>query len=312
VSIPSPNSDAISPQPISGRAKETWRSVHRSWSGRIGLVLASVVIFFALAAPVIAPFQPNKVLFDSVTNEKKLERPCIHLLGCAQGEVQHLMGLDINGRDYFSRIVYGTRVSLGISIAAVLVGLIIGTLIGLVSGFFGGRIDNWLMRTMEVLLAFPSLLLAILIVTVLGRGLTSTVIAIGVVSIPVFARIVRGQALSLREQDFVAADRALGVSNKRLMFHRILPNTLTPLTVQATLGLATAVLETAGLGFLGLGAQPPLAEWGSMLALHRGLVFSNPYLVIFPGIAILINVLGFNLLGDALRDALDPRTAGRE
>jgi len=297
---------------VSSRWRDVVRDVLGSWSGRIGLFLTSVVVVMAVFAPLIAPYPPNKVLFDSATNETKLEEPCVYLLGCDRSEVQHLMGLDVNGRDVFSRIVYGARVSLVAGLVSVLIALVIGTLIGVVAGYYAGRVDNVLMRIMEVLLAFPSLLLAILIVTVLGRGLFNSMLAISIVSIPVYARVVRGQALSIREQDFVMADRALGVRSSRIMWHRFLPNTTTPLVVQGTLGIATAVLEIAGLGFLGLGVQPPQAEWGSMIALARNNLFSAPFLVIFPGVMILINVLGFNLLGDAVRDALDPRASGRE
>jgi len=187
----------------------------------------------------------------------------------------------------------------------------VGTVIGLVAGFFGRRLDNVLMRTMDVLLSFPSLLLAILIVTVLGRGLVNSILAIAIVSVPTYARVVRAQVLTLKEQDFVTADRALGVTRRRVLYHRVFPNTLTPLVVQATLGFATAVLEIAGLGFLGLGVQPPDAEWGTMISAAYRNIFNSPHLVLFPGLLIFLNVLAFNLLGDALRDALDPRTSRR-
>jgi peptide/nickel transport system permease protein len=229
------------------------------------------------------------------------------LLGCDDSKPQHIMGIDGNGRDEFSRIVYGARISLLAGFAAVVVALVVGTVLGLVSGFYGRWSDTLIMRCMDVLLAFPALLLAITIVTVLGRGLVNAVIAISLVSIPVYARIVRASVLSIRDQDFVAADRALGASSQRILWHRVFPNSLTPLIVQATLGIATAVLEVAALSFLGLGVQPPTAEWGSMLAAERNQVFTSFFLVLFPGIMIMINVLAFNLLGDGLRDALDPR-----
>ena len=188
------------------------------------------------------------------------------------------------------------------------IALVIGTLIGLMAGFYGRWFDSVLMRCMDVLLAFPALLLAIFIVTVLGRGLFNAVIAISLVTIPVYARVVRASVLSIREQDFVAADRALGASARVASCGTACcPNALTPLVVQATLGVATAVLEVAALSFLGLGVQPPTAEWGSMLAAERNQVFTASHLVLFPGIMIMINVLAFNLIGDGLRDALDPR-----
>jgi len=192
-------------------------------------------------------------------------------------------------------------------IGSVAVAVAVGTLLGLLAGFFGGWIDNLIMRVMDVLLAFPSLLLAIAIITVMGQGLINAMLAISVVTVPAYARVVRSAVLTVRENDYVAADRALGVSTARILWNRILPNSLTPLVVQATLGVATAVLEIAALSFLGLGVRPPTAEWGSMLAAERNQVFTAPHLVFFPGLCIMWNVLSFNLLGDGLRDALDPR-----
>ena len=183
----------------------------------------------------------------------------------------------------------------------------IGALIGLIAGFAGGWADNLLMRTMDVLLVFPALLLAIAIVTALGQGLINAQLAIGIVAIPIYARVMRASVLSVKENDFVTASRALGESGFGLLFRRILPNAVTPLIVAATLGIAGAVLDVAALSFLGLGAQPPLAEWGSMIGLERGRLFTAPHLIFFPGIALAMTVLGFNLLGDGLRDALDPR-----
>ena len=312
LAAPAPGSDHPRvPIPSPSRWRDVFRQIRQSWSGRIGLVLATLIIAMAVFAPLIAPFGPDEVLLDSAANEARLERPCVHLLGCDDSEVQHLMGLDENGRDEFSRLVFGARISLLAGAAAVVLAVVVGTIIGLVAGFFGGRLDNVLMRCMDVLLSFPSLLLAILIVTVLGRGLINSVLAIAIVSVPAYARVVRGQVLSVREQDFITADRALGVRRGRLLFHRVFPNTLTPLIVQATLGFATAVLEIAALGFLGLGVQPPDAEWGTMISAAYRNIFNSPHLVFWPGLMIFINVLAFNLLGDSLRDALDPRSARR-
>ncbi len=288
-----------------GLWRDALRETTRKTSARVGLAILAFLLFLAAFAPLIAPYGPNEVLLG--TGVKVREPPCIHLFGCPDSKPQHLLGIDGNGRDFFSRLVYGARISLLTGFAAVAVALVIGTIIGLVSGFYGRWLDNVLMRCMDVLLAFPALLLAIIVVTVLGPGLMNAVLAISIVSIPVYARVVRASVLSIREQEFIAADRALGASSTRLLWHRVLPNSLTPLVVAATLGVATAVLDVAALSFIGLGVQPPTAEWGSLLAAERNPVFSAWFLVVFPGILIMLNVLAFNLIGDGLRDALDPR-----
>ena len=219
------------------------------------------------------------------------------------------MGIDGNVRDEFSRVLYGARLSLIIGFACVTFAIVIGVVLGALAGYLGGWVDNVIMRVMDVLLAFPSLLLAIAIVTILGPGLINALLAIGIVSIPAYARVTRSAVLSTREMEFVDASRALGGSTLYLLFGRILPNSMTPLIVQGTLGIATAILDAAALSFLGLGAQPPTPEWGSMLSQERNQVFTAPYLVFYPGLAIMLVVLSFNLLGDGLRDALDPRLA---
>ncbi|MBM3695585.1 MAG: ABC transporter permease [Actinobacteria bacterium] len=283
-----------------------FRELLHKRSARIGLVMLAVLIIVAVFAPLIAPFDPS----DPVGIKEGIKvrsGPCVHLFGCDRSQPQHLLGTDGNGRDAFSRLLYGARVSLLAGFGAVAVAVAAGTLLGLLSGFFGGRIDNLIMRVMDVLLAFPALLLAIAIITVLGQGLVNAMLAISIVTIPAYARVVRSAVLTVRENDYVAADRALGVRTARILWNRILPNSLTPLVVQATLGVATAVLEIAALSFLGLGVRPPTPEWGSMLAAERNQVFTAPHLVFFPGLAIMWNVLAFNLLGDGLRDALDPR-----
>ncbi|MCS6908276.1 MAG: ABC transporter permease [Anaerolineales bacterium] len=286
----------------------TWRRFFRRKSALVGLGILAVLVFIALTAHWIAPYDPYKPLIG-IENVQRREKPCIHLLGCPKDRPQHIMGIDGNVRDQFSRLLYGARLSLVIGISTVSFAIIIGTILGAVSGYFGGWVDNVIMRFMDVLLAFPSLLLAITIVTVLGPGLINALIAISIVSIPAYARVVRAGVLSVREMDYVAASRALGGSHFHLIFQRILPNALTPLVVQGTLGIATAILESAALSFLGLGAQPPTPEWGSMLGAERNQVFTAPHLVFFPGFAIMLTVLAFNLLGDGLRDALDPRLA---
>jgi peptide/nickel transport system permease protein len=225
------------------------------------------------------------------------------------------MGLDENTRDVFSRVLHGARLSLVIGIATVGLAIVVGTLIGAFAGYMGGWIDNVIMRIMDVILAFPALVLVIFLATsldaldipVLTDRLVIAMFAIGTVAIPIYARVMRASVLSIRERDFVVASRALGESQTGILFRRVLPNALTPLIVQGTLGIATAILEVAALSFVGLGAQPPAAEWGSMIGAVRNLVFTAPHLIIFPGLALSISVLAFNLLGDGIRDALDPR-----
>ena len=210
-------------------------------------------------------------------------------------------------RDLYSRVLYGARLSLMVGILSVGFAIIIGAFIGAVSAYAGGYTDNLLMGLMDIMLAFPSLILAIAIVTVLGPGLLNTLLAIGIVSIPVYARIMRSSVLSIKQQDYVLAGQSIGSSTNRILLQNILPNALTPLVVQGTLGIAVAILDAAALSFLGLGAQPPTPEWGSMIGQERNQVFTAPQLIIFPGIALILTVLGFNLLGDGLRDALDVR-----
>lgn len=274
-------------------------------SGVIGLGIVIFLILVAIFAPLIAPFDPNEVLIDE-ENAVRRAPPCVHVLGCEEELPQHILGLDGNTRDQFSRMVFGSRVSLTLGFFTVTLALVVGTFLGAVAGYVGGWLDNVIMRVMDVVLGFPSLLLAIAIVSVFGAGLRNALIAIAVVTIPAYARVMRAQVLAIKETDFVAAARALGAAPRQILLRRVVPNAMTPLVVLATLGIATAILEAAGLSFLGLGAQPPLSEWGSMLATERNQVFTSPHLVFFPGLAIMITVLGFNLMGDGLRDALDP------
>ncbi len=281
------------------------RSLLRTRSAILGMAILVVLVFMAVTAQWIAPFPPNEQLFNEPGTIRAA--PCIHLLGCPASQPQHLMGLDGNKRDQFSRILYGARVSLSIGFTTVGFAIILGTVLGAVAGYAGGLADNVIMRVMDVLLAFPALLLAIAIVTVLGPGLINALLAIGIVEIPAYARVARASVLTVKEQEFVTAGRMIGARPARILFQNILPHTLTPLIVQGTLGIASAILDAAALSFLGLGAQPPLAEWGSMLGLERAQVFTAPHLVFYPGLMIMLTVLSFNLLGDGLRDALDPR-----
>jgi ABC-type dipeptide/oligopeptide/nickel transport system permease subunit len=284
----------------------TVRNLFRQRNALIGMILLLLLTLIAIFAPVLAPYDPINDLIGEEPVAAR-EAPCIHLLGCPADKPEHFMGIDGNFRDEFSRVIFGTRVSLYIGFTTIGIAVIVGAVIGAVSGYLGGWADNVIMRFMDVILAFPSFLLAIFIITILGRGLQNALLAIAVVNIPVFARLVRASVLSLKEQEFVNATRALGASHLRLLFVRIFPNAVPTLIVQATLSVASAILEAAALSFLGLGAQPPTPEWGTMLGTERNQVFTAPHLVFFPGIAIMITVLAFNLLGDGLRDAMDPR-----
>ena len=279
------------------------RRLRRHRSAQVGFSILGFFILIALFAGMLAPYSPTQVL----TNVKPRTKPCIHFLGCPADEPQHFFGIDGNRRDMLSRILFGSRLSLEIGISTVSFAILIGAALGALSGYAGGWTDNIIMRFMDVLLAFPSLLLAIAIVAVLGPGLINALIAIAFVSIPVYARLMRASVLQVKDLDFVSASRALGSSPLGILVSHVLPNALTPLIVQATLGIASAILDAAALSFLGLGAAPPTPEWGLMLGEERNSVFNAPHLVFIPGIAIMLTVLSFNLLGDGLRDALDPR-----
>jgi ABC-type dipeptide/oligopeptide/nickel transport system permease subunit len=296
----------LSTESIAARDIPTVQAIRRLFrhrSAQLGMFILGVLIILAVFAEWIAPYDPIVPLKDV----KRRDTPCIHLLGCPKDRPQHFMGIDGNSRDLFSRIIFGARLSLQIGISTISVAIIVGGLLGALAGFVGGWLDDLIMRSLDVLMAFPSLLLAIAIVAVLGPGLINALLAIAIVQIPVYARVVRASVLSVKELDYVAASRALGASEMRILFTRILPNALTPLIVQGTLGIATAILNAAALSFLGLGAEFPTPEWGLMLGEERNSVFNAPHLVFFPGLAIMLTVLSFNLLGDGLRDALDPR-----
>ncbi len=287
--------------------REGMRRLLHHRSAQVGMVILGFMVLIAILAPVIAPYDPYARQLDTV----RRATPCIHLLGCPASQSEHLMGIDGNSRDMFSRILYGAQLSLQVGFTTITFAILIGGLIGAVAAYTGGWLDNLLMRIMDVLMAFPGLLLAIAIVTVLGTGLINALLAIGIVSIPRYARLVRFTVLSVRELEYVQASRALGGSGMHVLFSRILPNAITPLIVQGTLGIAGAILDAAALSFLGLGAEPPRPEWGLMLGEEKNSIFNAPHLVIFPGLAIMLTVLSFNLLGDGLRDAFDPRLRGR-
>jgi peptide/nickel transport system permease protein len=264
----------------------------------IGLLIILLLFTTTLFAGWIAPSDPIKINLQT-----KLLPPGGH----------YLCGTDSLGRDIFSRIVYGSRVSSLIALSCVLIGSLFGVTVGIFSGFFGGKVDEFLMRIMDMILAFPSLILAMAIAASLGPGISSAVYAVGFVQIPMYARIARGSTLSIREQNFILASRSFGAGSLRLVFVNILPNILSPIIVNATLGLGSAILTAAGLSFLGLGAQPPMPEWGQMIAEGRAHIVSGEWWVTaFPGLAIMATVLSFNLVGDGLRDILDPRLHGKK
>lgn len=269
-----------------------WKQFRRNRMAVFGSLIVIIFLSSALFAPGLAPYDPYKSdLF------KRLKSPSRN----------HWLGTDEFGRDLLSRIIYGTRISFKIGTIGVAIAVILGVPLGLVAGFAGGRADNVIMRSMDVMLAFPGILLAIAIITILGPGLANVIVAVGLFSVPIYARLVRGSVLGEKEKEFVLAARALGSSQSRIMFLHILPNVMAPIIVQSTLLVATSLLTAASLSFLGMGAQPPLPEWGAMLSYGRTYMRYAPHVVIFPGVAIMLVVLGFNLMGDGLRDALDPR-----
>lgn len=272
---------------------EYWLQLKKNTSAMVGLTIIAAFVLIALFAPLLATHDPA-----AQNIETRLAKPM------QQG---YLLGSDDFGRDIFSRLVYGARISLWIGAISIAISLAFGVTIGLFSGFYGGLFDILVMRLIDIMLAFPYILLSIVIVATLGPSLRNAMIAIGIVGIPRFARVVRASVLAEKEADYVQAERSLGVSNLELMFRSILPNCLAPIIVQSTLRYAGAILSAAALSFLGMGTQPPTPEWGLMLADARQYVDTAWWVVTFPGLAILFSVLGFNLLGDGLRDVLDPR-----
>jgi len=273
---------------------DAWRRLISLNTARLGMVIIGVLLLVAVLAPVVYPYNPKT---DSNLRER-LKPP----------SRAHILGTDNLGRDVVVRLVHGARYSLMVGIISVSMGLLIGGILGLLAGFVGGAVDNIIMRVMDIILAFPAMLLAIAIVAMRGPGLNNTMVAVGVVFIPIFARLARSMVLSIREQEYVTAATCAGVTSARILFRHILPNILSPIIVQSTLGLGSAILWAAGLGFLGLGQQPPKPEWGSMLSdCYKFLATGAWWVIVPPGVAIMLSVLGFNLLGDGLRDALDPR-----
>ncbi|MCD1265885.1 ABC transporter permease subunit [Shinella sp. AETb1-6] len=277
---------------------EFWYYFSRNKGAVIGLFVFLFILFMAIFAPFVAPHSP------SIQNRELLLLPPVFQQGGSWG---HILGTDAVGRDILSRIIYGARFSLFIGLVVVTLSVVSGVLIGLVAGYFRGKVDTFIMRIMDIILAFPSLLLALVLVAVLGPGLLNAMIAISLVNQPHFVRLTRAAVMTEKSKDYVVGSKVAGAGTLRLMFLTILPNCLAPLIVQATLAFSAAILDAAALGFLGMGAQPPTPEWGTMLAEAREFIQRAWWVVTFPGLAILITVLAINLMGDGLRDALDPK-----
>lgn len=271
---------------------DAWRRLRKNKAAVIGLIILVILVLVALFADVIAPFDFTTQNLDAV-----LQKP----------NATHWFGTDNFGRDIFSRVVYGSRISLRIGFIAVGIALIIGGSMGAIAGYFGGWFDTIVMRLVDIMLAVPTILLAISIVSVLGPGITNLMIAVGVSNVPTYARVVRASVLSIKETQYIEAARAMGSRDMTIIFKHVIPNTLAPVIVQSTIGVAGAILSAAGLGFIGLGIQPPNPEWGSMLNAGRHFIRDHPHLTTYPGLAIMVTILSLNLLGDGLRDVLDPK-----
>jgi peptide/nickel transport system permease protein len=273
------------------RGRKLLSRVRHQYGAIVGGILLLFVVLVTIAAPLIAPEDPLEIVDD-------------RRLGPSSA---HLMGTDEIGRDTFSRVLYGGRVSLRVGVLAVLIGAVSGTLLGMIAGYVGGWLDSLIMRAIDVLLAFPGILLALVIVAILGPSINNVMIAVGIEFIPAFVRTVRGATLSVKEEEYVIAARAVGARSWRILLRHILPNVVSTVIVLSTLAVGIAILAAAGLSFLGLGAQPPTPEWGAMLSDARSFLRESPHLAIFPGATIMIVVLSLNLLGDGLRELLDPR-----
>lgn len=277
-----------------GQWSEAWRMLKRNKMAMIGLGILVVLILLAIFADVIADYDDVVIKMNT----------SIRLQGPSK---DHILGTDELGRDIFARIIHGARVSLQVGIIAVGIAILVGGTLGAIAGFYGGKLDNVIMRIMDIFLAIPSILLAISIVSALGSSMPNLMIAVGVSSIPSYARIVRASVLSIKDQEFIEAARAIGAKDSRIIIKHIIPNSLAPVIVQGTLGVAGAILSTAGLSFIGLGIEKPAPEWGAMLSGGRQHLRDAWHVAAFPGIAIMVTILSLNLLGDGLRDALDPR-----
>jgi len=279
-------------EPVDSPLRDNLRALLRHRSAMIGGGIILFFILIALIAPLLLPYGYNQIDPDA-----RLQAP--------SGE--HWFGTDDFGRDIFARVIYGARISLWVGFFAISGSIVVGSALGLIAGFYGGWRDTLISRLFDILLAFPAILLAIAIVAMLGPSLENAMYAIAIINVPTFGRLMRSRVLAVKQEDYVLAARAIGMKDRRILFSHILPNSWTPIMVQGTLGFATAVLEAAALGFIGMGAQPPEPEWGKMLSDSRAFIQSAPWTMVFPGLAIMLTVLGFNLLGDGLRDVFDPR-----
>lgn len=272
---------------------EFYKKLSKNKAALAGAFIIIVIILLAILAPVIAPYDPTKM-----NPANKLQTP----------SAEHWLGTDDKGRDILSRLLYGARISLTVGILSTVIGAAVGIVLGLISGYYGRWVDSLIMRICDVLLAFPGILLALAIVAVLGASTTNVIIAVAFFAVPTFARIVRGSTLSIKKLEYIDAIRALGASDLRIIFMHILPNILSPIIVQATLYIASAIITASALSFLGMGTKPPTPEWGTMLSDGRSYIRQAPHITLFPGMVIFLVVIGFNLFGDGLRDALDPKS----
>ena len=277
---------------VAGPWKEAWYSFKKSKSALVGTGIVVFFVILALIGPLLAPYEMNgQSLAD------RLQSP----------SAEHWFGTDDLGRDIFSRILYGARISLTVGFTAVILSAVMGSFFGIIAGYYGRWVDTIISRIFDIMLAFPSILLAIAVVSILGPNLQNALIAIAIINVPTFGRLIRSRVLMIKQEEYILAAKAIGMKNSRILWKHILPNSMTPVIVQGTLAIATAVIEAAALGFLGLGAQAPAAEWGKMLADARIYFINAPWAMLFPGLAIMLTVIGFNLMGDGLRDALDPK-----
>lgn len=284
--------DRVEVEKVVGPGRDAWRSFSKN---KVAVVGAGIVVFFILLA-IFGPLIAKEGINDQVLADRLLPPSS-----------EYWFGTDDLGRDILSRIIHGSRISLSVGFFSVIGSIVIGSILGIVAGYYGRWVDMVISRLFDIMLAFPSILLAIAIVSVLGPSLRNALIAIAIINVPNFGRLIRSKVLSIKEDEYITAAKAIGMKDIRILYSHILPNSMAPVIVQGTLAIATAILETAALGFLGLGAQAPQPEWGTILADSKNYMQSAPWTMIFPGLAIMFTVLGFNLMGDGLRDALDPR-----